>query len=396
MRYSFIRNTKTIQEISSTFTLGKLIVDPSYQRRKVWNEQDKVRLIETILLELVMPEVFFWTASRDPETGEAVTHIVDGQQRITTIVEFVNGEFALQKKHLLNERIKESCGDLNFKDLSPEFKQIVWEYPLSIVQIDSSCTIEDIKQMFYRLNLTEYSLNSAEKRNSLDSKFGDKCDALSTFDFWKSKKVFSSNDAKRMKDVEYCCSIFILSNEGIVDQTNSKKINDYYDDYKDAFDEDGVLEKRVRLAMEMIDLLTDKTTISFVSKKAQMYTMFCVMFKLIDNSIEVDANIFEKFKLFVETYNKFRNEFVISYNEPELLDLYEKIKKYKLASSEGINKVGNRVIRFEILYKVCVESSSNIIAELQRLSEDFGNKLRERNSEFDKLEKDDLEDMGIE
>lgn len=396
MRYSFIRNTKTIQEISSTFLLGKLIVDPSYQRRKVWNEQDKIRLIETILLELVMPEVFFWTASRDPETGEAITHIVDGQQRITTIVEFVNGEFSLQKKHLLSDRIKESCGDLFFKDFSSELKQIVWEYPLSIVQIDSSCSIDDIKQMFYRLNLTEYSLNSAEKRNSLDSVFGDKCEALSTLDFWKSKKVFSSNDAKRMKDVDYCCSIYILSNEGIVDQTNSKKINDYYDDYKYEFDSDGALEKRVRLAMEMIDMLTDKTTISFVSKKAQMYTLFCVMFKLIDNSIEINDDIFKKFKLFVEVYNKFRNEFIISYEDPLMTELYERIKKYKLASSEGINKVGNRVIRFEILYKLCIESESCIIEFLKKISDDFSKKLKEREVKFDKLEKEDLEDSDFE
>lgn len=59
MKYLFRRNTKTIQEINRDFTEGKLFADPSYQRRKVWNDQDKVRLIETILMELVMPEVFF-------------------------------------------------------------------------------------------------------------------------------------------------------------------------------------------------------------------------------------------------------------------------------------------------------------------------------------------------
>ena len=76
--------------------------------------------------------------------------------------------------------------------------------------------------MFYRLNLTNYSLNRQEKRNSKDSVFGDKCEALSTYDFWKKTKLFSSADAKRMKDVEYCCAIYILANEGIVDQTNDK------------------------------------------------------------------------------------------------------------------------------------------------------------------------------
>ena len=101
MKYLFRRNTKTIQEINRDFTEGKLFADSSYQRRKVWNDQDKVRLIETILMELVMPEVFFWTTDRDPDTGVASTHIVDGQQRINAIVDFIGGEFVLKDLPLL-------------------------------------------------------------------------------------------------------------------------------------------------------------------------------------------------------------------------------------------------------------------------------------------------------
>lgn len=96
MKFIFRRNTKTIQEINHDFIVGTLFADPNYQRRKVWTLQDKVRLIETILLEFVMPEVFFWIADRNPEDGTAKTHIVDGQQRINAITEYINGEFALE------------------------------------------------------------------------------------------------------------------------------------------------------------------------------------------------------------------------------------------------------------------------------------------------------------
>ncbi len=393
MKYSFRRNDRSIEVINRDFLSGKLIVDTTYQRRKVWNDQDKIRLIETILLELVIPEVFFWTASRNPDTGEAITHIVDGQQRINTIVDYINGEFILDKKYLLNDDVKNSCGDLLFKDLSAEYKQKIWEYPISIVEIDSDCSKDEIKQMFYRLNLTNYNLNPQEKRNSLDSEFGDKCDSLLTLDFWKEKRIFSSNDAKRMKDVEYCCSIYILANEGIVDQTNQKKINEYYDDYKDEFDKDDKIKDKVISAMDIIDELTDKATISFVSKKAQMYTLFCMALKMIDNNITVSEIIFEKFKLFVEAYNKFRNEFVISYDDDDLSILYENFKKYKLASSEGINKVANRMIRFEILYKICIESNDEILELLKKISNDFSIQLDERKNKFDKLEEDDLVDV---
>lgn len=391
MKYLFRRNTKTIQEINRDFTEGKLFADSSYQRRKVWNDQDKVRLIETILMELVMPEVFFWTTDRDPDTGVASTHIVDGQQRINAIVDYISGEFTLNERYLLNEEMKTLCGGKSFTALDQSFKNRIWEYPISIVEIDPDCKISDIKELFYRLNLTNYNLNQQEKRNSKDSIFGDKSEALSTYDFWKRAKLFSSADAKRMKDVEYCCSIYILANEGIVDQTNGKKINDYYDDYKEAFDTDDKLKNKILKAMSVIDDIIDKTTISFISKKAQMYTLFCVIFKMFEEEKTFD-DFFEKVKVFVSAYSKFRNEFTLEYEDDLTASIYADIKKYKLASSEGINKVSNRTIRFEILYKICVEGKKEVFTILRRITADMSDILENRKDEKDQLEMDDIID----
>lgn len=391
MKYLFRRNTKTIEEINREFKEGKLFADSAYQRRKVWNDQDKVRLIETILMELVMPEVFFWTTDRDPDTGIASIHIVDGQQRINAIVDFINGEFLLNERYLMKDEIKSKCGKKTFMELDEVYKNRIWDYPISIVEIDTACTIGEIKELFYRLNLTNYNLNQQEKRNSKDSVFGDKCEALSTYDFWKKTMLFSSNDAKRMKDVEYCCSIYILANEGIVDQTNGKKINNYYDDYKDDFDANDELKNKIIRAMSVIEDVLDKTTISFISKKAQMYTMFCVIFKMFDENKAFD-NFFEKIKIFVTTYSKFRNEFALEYEDDLLSVVYADIKKYKLASSEGINKVANRTIRFEILYKICVEADEKIFEALRKITEDMIKLLDDKKDKKDQLEQDDLID----
>lgn len=394
MELAFDRNKKRIEEIYRDFANGKLVVDPTYQRRKVWIDQDKVRLIETILMGLVIPEVFFWPSNIDPDTGTMLTHIVDGQQRINAISEFIAGEFKLMSKYLMNKDIFEQFADRKFNELTPEAKTAIWSYRISVVEIDRSCTKEDITQMFYRLNLTNYSLNPQEKRNSLESAFGDKADALSLLDFWKTSKVFSSTDAKRMKDVEYCCSIFILANEGINDQTNGKKINDYYDDYKNNFDENDILANKIYMAIEIIKNLSDKSTIQFVSKKAQMYSLFCLAFKMIQNQIELNKDIFEKFKLFVTTYNKFRNEFNVLPETQSQRDCYENIKRYKLASSEGINKVGNRVIRFEVLFKMCIDSTDEIKGNLKYLSATFDELLKQKETSFDQLENDDLIDIS--
>ncbi len=395
MALLFNRNTKTVKEIYDDFNGGKLVIDLSYQRRKVWMPQDKIRLIETILLELIIPEVFFWPAEIDADTGAMVTHIVDGQQRICALVEFISGDFTLETKYLLNDIIIQHCGNKNFNELSSDYKNKLWLYKLSVVDIDRTFDKLAITQMFYRLNLTNYSLNPQEKRNSKVSCFGDMAEALSKLDFWKLYRVFSSADARRMKDVEYCCSIYILSNEGIVDQTNDKKINDYYDDYAELFDENKILTNKIEFAMDKIGKLCDKSTLSFASKKAQMYTLFSFVFKLIDDDIKIEPEIFERFKLFVLAYNLFRNEYDIKLDVVNLQELNESIKKYKLASSEGINKIRNRVIRLQILFDVCITRSPDVKDNLRELAKIYEKQKQSdvNYEDFDNEDKVDTEEV---
>ncbi|WP_199619875.1 DUF262 domain-containing protein [Paenibacillus alkalitolerans] len=370
MQFKFSRNTLTVKEIYDDFKDQKLIIDNSYQRRKVWMTKDNVRLIETILLNWIIPEIFLWPADINPDTGNTITHIVDGQQRINAIIDFISGEYKLQERYLLTpvkDRIEFT--NMTFSELSPELKKHIWMYSMSIVNIDRNCTIDDIKRMFYRLNLTDYSLNEQEKRNSLDNDFGNTSKELANDEFWEKHKVFSASDVRRMKDVEYCSGIIILAREGIVDQTTSKKINETYDDLKFDYPDKKENIQLISEAMDIIDKFTNNDTFSFISKKSQMYTMFSVSIDLLENKIKVTNEMTEKFSLFVRIYNKFKNELDLFINDTHCTQVYEGIKKYKLASSEGINKLGNRVIRFEIIKKYCVESDRKIYDALIKLEE---------------------------
>ena len=58
-----------------------LYVDDSFQRRYVWHEKHKIKLIETILLGYAIPEIYVWDVTTDPDTGDTKRSIVDGQQR---------------------------------------------------------------------------------------------------------------------------------------------------------------------------------------------------------------------------------------------------------------------------------------------------------------------------
>ena len=122
-----------------------------------------------------------------------------------------------------------------------------------------------------------------------------------------------------------------------------------------------------------------------------MYTLFCVVFKMFDDGKSFD-NFFEKIKIFVTAYSKFRNEFALDYEDDLMSAAYADIKKYKLASSEGINKVANRTIRFEILYKICAEDGEEVFIALKQITEDMNHLLDAKKDEKDQLEQDDLID----
>lgn len=371
MPNSFSRNSFKINDIYEKFDKELWIVDNTYQRRKVWGEKDNIRLIETILLDLVIPEIFIWDCDTDPTTGKTITHIVDGQQRVNAIFDFIQDKYRLKTTHLLSEPIKSSHGDKLFSQLDDNAKKKIWRYEMSVVSLDSTFDLKEIKNMFFRLNLTDYSLNDQEKRNSFDSAFGRAAEELADNNFWIENKIFSPRDIRRMGDVEYCSNILLLCREGIVDQTKQSVLDDIYKEFIDEYkDKDEDLEK-IYSAIDKIRLFINDETKSFVGKKIQMYTLFSLAFDIIDNSLNINDQVLDFFNQFVRTYTVFKNEYELESNDPDDIKAYEQIKRYKLASSEGVNKISNRVIRYEVLKKAVFNLDNISIDAYKRIEKYF-------------------------
>lgn len=369
MANKFTRNTMKISAIYKGFEAETLIIDSTYQRRKVWGLQDNVRLIETIVMDMVIPEIFMWDYSTDPNTGETITHIVDGQQRINAIFEFISGHYKLQAKYLLDPEVKNKYAEMYFNDLDDEIKKAIWSYEMSIVNLDKDFSKDEIRNMFYRLNLTDYSLNEQEKRNSLGSVFGKKSEELANEEFWQNYKIFSPTDIRRMKDVEYSSSIIVLAREGIVDQTKSDKLDQIYKDYGEEYKDAQEDIEKIHSAMELIIELTDGQNNNFINKKTQMYSLFAVMFDFEENSIAVSKQMKEIFMEFVNAYTIFKNEYEIDSKSEEEQKIVEILKRYKLASSEGVNKLNNRMIRFEILKKLLINDEKITLECIKKVEE---------------------------
>ena len=79
-----------IQDLVNLDRNDKLNLNPWYQRRSVWTSTQKAYLINTIFEKKPVPSLYI-RHSLDLEKERSVKEVVDGQQRIRSVLEYVNG-----------------------------------------------------------------------------------------------------------------------------------------------------------------------------------------------------------------------------------------------------------------------------------------------------------------
>ena len=114
----------TVDSLHGKYGRGKILLQPDYQREYVWKPDLASRLIESLLLDIPIPPIYL---AKLPSGNHEV---IDGQQRLTTIVNFLNGEFALQKLRRVasaNGKKYAACRTRNKrKSATPAFVRSSW------------------------------------------------------------------------------------------------------------------------------------------------------------------------------------------------------------------------------------------------------------------------------
>ncbi|HEX4004046.1 MAG TPA: DUF262 domain-containing protein [Candidatus Acidoferrales bacterium] len=141
---------------------GWMKLRPPYQRRPRWDRERQSRLIESFIMNIPVPPLFVY------ESDLAKYEVMDGQQRITAILEFYTNIFALeglQQWPELNGRI--------YDRLPSEIKKGLDRRSISYIVLlkESAATSEEEallrQQVFERLNTGAVKLSHQEIRNSL-------------------------------------------------------------------------------------------------------------------------------------------------------------------------------------------------------------------------------------
>lgn len=181
-----------IGALNMRYQAGDLILDPLFQRRRVWDEARSSRLIESLLLEVPLP--VFYLAEEHDGTEE----VIDGQQRLLACFRFLNNEYSLRGLQALT-----SLNGAYFRDLEKPMQKLLRNSPLRTITFKKESDDELRFEIFERLNTGAVPLNRQEIRNCVfRGPYNELLIDLShdpDFRFLMGLKA----PEKRMKDVEY-------------------------------------------------------------------------------------------------------------------------------------------------------------------------------------------------
>lgn len=196
----------TTQDISWFLDLYKnsqLNLDPPYQRRSVWTRKDKLFFLDTIFKGYPCPAIFIHKEI-DGNSGKATYHVVDGKQRLETIITFAESKLSLAKDHS-----DENLRGKKFRDLEVDYKKKFWNFVVGVDQLD---IVEDtiVDEVFDRLNRNSRKLERQELRHAkYDGWFITFAETEAEQSEWKELGLATSARAKRMKDVQFISELII-------------------------------------------------------------------------------------------------------------------------------------------------------------------------------------------
>ena len=161
--------------LNGMFKTANYILKPDYQRRLTWNNKKRSKLIESFIMNIPVPPVFLY------ETEFGVYQVMDGLQRISTIIAFFNNGFKLEGLLEWNE-----LNGRSYDELPQKIKEGIERRQLSVITLlkesaKNSGQESNMKKMvFERLNTGGVKLEQQEVRNALyPGPFNNMCHELS-------------------------------------------------------------------------------------------------------------------------------------------------------------------------------------------------------------------------
>lgn len=274
---NFDSRTYSVNDFLEWSNNNQLELSPKFQRRSVWSDTGRSYLMDTIVRGKPIPKVFI-RQKLNIHTRQSVREVVDGQQRLRTILSYLRDGFVINKKH------HPLFGGLYFSQLGQvddDIQANILNYEISadlLVNMPDS----EVLDIFGRLNSYSVTLNEQEKINAnhfgpfktLSDKVAHKFNS-----FWIENKILSEAEVLRMADTTLTSDLIIAMNEGI---KTKKNIKSYYDQYEKYYDYDVELtEDKFSTVIDLIISIFGSNLRSSEFRRIHIfYSLFTSIFHL--------------------------------------------------------------------------------------------------------------------
>lgn len=332
----------SVLDIVRLLDTEELSIQPKYQRRRMpWPINAKTALMDTVLNNFPLPPIYL----RDyvNEEGKRKKEIIDGQQRISTIVDFYKGKFQLSK-NIFDEEFY-NC---TFEDLPSSKQLMIEDFEVSFISIRGASD-GDIVSIFSRLNSFSLPLNAQEK---LNAKYAGELKTLvfelasDYYTFWTENKILTTQQIARMGDSALVSDILYTVIYGIT-SSSAQKIEQMYKRFDDEFESKHEIDKKFNNTMTVIGNLFESAHIREVFKpKFMFFSLFIAVYAKL---FGFEGNRYRKIgKVDISKTLVKVEEFCISYSMPG----FDPALKSKFKQSTG--NVGQRNFRHEEISKLVV------------------------------------------
>lgn len=302
--------------LSTIFGIKERIdTNPDYQRPPVWSLYQKQLLIDTILRGYDIPKMYWRKVSRNPDKYE----VVDGQQRLRAIWEFMSGNFSLAKDaepiNGIDMRNLAYNGS-DEKTLPDELRLSFDTYTLDVISMTDTDD-EEVREMFLRLQ-NGTSLKAQEKRNAFSGNMRDYVKQIATHKFFENCNFVNS---RYTFDLIAAQMIKIELNGGPCNVKNAD-LNKMYNTNKE-FDINGSKAKKIKKVLDfLLQTFPEKTPELERYSTVSMYILVSqLMEKYVYNGKQ---SALKDWFIDFEKYRREQKKLDIDECDPEVLSYYDK------------------------------------------------------------------------
>lgn len=258
--------------------------------------------------------------------------LVDGQQRITTLYQYFKGSADL--------RLPADFPAYN--DLSQDQQVRFLEYKV-VVRDLGNMSIEQIKQVFQRINSTSYGLNAMEIHNArYGGEFKKISESIAQHEFFNEHRIFTSTDVKRMSDTMYCASLVATVMSTYFNRDS--EVEEYLKMFNESLPQKDEIFENFESVFTFVDRLNFPPK-SRIYKKADFFTLFVELYKLL---------IVSKITLHIPKVRKGLEDFFYIVDQVGAGSSTSDMdaERYHKAALQASNDRSSRISRGEVINKI--------------------------------------------